>query len=109
LISAPSAISTTLGAFQLIRRTPYGGLSLIRGPHHPHVSQIAPRQSHFRPAGRVFKPSSREKKGLLFLKKRSKKTFLLGCVTSGSSRPACAEPNEKKFFGSFFQKRTLSF
>jgi hypothetical protein len=41
-----------------------------------------------------------------FLKKRSKKLLLWRCANVTTPWAAGAEPNEPKFFGSFFQKRT---
>jgi hypothetical protein len=49
--------------------------------------------------------NARAKERTSFLKKRSKKLLSV----SAAAFPVRLSPNEQKFFGSFFQKRTASF
>jgi hypothetical protein len=47
------------------------------------------------------------KQALLFVNKKKQKNF--GCRTWGFGANTAHGPKDKKFFGSFFQKRTTSF
>jgi hypothetical protein len=62
----------------------------------------------FRHGGRekapVFGGESLRKKALLFLKKKKQKDFL--CRALGAVAASAHAQESKKFFGSFFQKRT---